>query len=264
MSLSSLPTELRLHIWQLAYFSQAPRLVELRTLPHNNAHDETILCPRYSPSPSPTIVNICQEARKEALYHARKAGHIVRLHHGPLNLTPSQCPCTAEFFFRFKTDILYILLDDRHVAHFDDSPENGLLPHFLRATGCDGSRLHNIAITSVIRHGLYDGSVMNTLRGFPDIHRIYMVVPEDVHKEMFVSAASKIMTVYKFDRYLRKGQMASVEATFARVVKGNLEVVPLETWRTWSELGSDWSLKSYLDSDLLDMVEMVGGRSVIR
>jgi hypothetical protein len=250
MSLSCLPTELRLHIWQLAYFNLPPRLVELRTLPHDKAHDETILCPRYSPSPPPTVVNTCREARKEALFQARKAGHLVRLHHGPLSLAPEQVSFTPEIYFRFETDTLYIPLEDRHVAHFDDSPENGLLPHFLRATGCDASKLRNIALTSVIKSGYRDGSMSNTLRNFPNIQCIYMIVHDDVQKALVVRAARRIMTMYRFDRKLQTGKSAYVEANFARVVRGDLQLVPLETWCSWSDLAGDWSLRSHLEWDI--------------
>jgi uncharacterized protein (DUF952 family) len=250
MSLSCLPTELRLQIWQLAYFSQPPRLVELRTLPHDNAHDENTFCPRYSPSPPPIVVNTCREARKEALRQARKDGHIVRLHHGPRGIAPEQAESTAEFYFRFETDILYLPLEGRRVQHFDDSPENGLLPHFYKALGCDAMSLRNIAITSIIKSGYRDGSLSNTLRSFPNIQRIYMIVPDEVQKALFVRAARRIMTMYRFDRKLQTGKSAYVEANFARVVGSELQLVPLKTWVTWSDLGGDWGLRSYLECEI--------------
>jgi hypothetical protein len=142
-----LPTEIRLQIWSLAYFSEPPRLVALRTKPHDENHsEENTFCPRYSPSPAPAVVNICHEARAEARRQARTAGHIVRLHvrcQGSL-----RTECIEEFYFRFEIDISY-LPPDSHLAHFDDSAEVGILPHFRRAVDYDATVLQNMAITRV-------------------------------------------------------------------------------------------------------------------
>jgi hypothetical protein len=243
MSLFNLPEELRLEIWALAYFSEPPRLVCLRTRPHDESHKENMFCPRYSPTPRPTVVNICGEARAEAHYQARRAGHLVRLNHGPLFLAP-----TEEFYFRFETDILYLPLDDKHVKHFDDSPEVGLLRHFRRAVDCDTSPLRNIAITKVISSGYYDGSLMNCLREFPDVSRLVMMVPEDVwedaaQKSMFVRAARRILRMYEFDIKLQShvGRIARVNVEFAMLVRGELAYVPKEIWKDWSDVGYELS-----------------------
>jgi hypothetical protein len=247
MSMFSLPKELRLNIWALTYFSQPPRLVSLRTRPH----DEKTFCPRYSPTPPPTVVNICREARAEAHYQARKAGHLVRLDHGPLFVTS-----TEEFFFRFKTDILYLHLDEDHVKHFDDSPEVGLLRHFRHAVDCDTAPLQNVAITKVISSGYYDGSLMNCLREFPEISRLVMMVPEDVwqddaQKSMFVRAALRILRMYEFDIRLQShtGRSAQVNVDFATLVKGELAYVPKSIWRDWSDAGWELSQRPVRSDD---------------
>jgi hypothetical protein len=105
MSISVLPKELRLMVWALAYFNEPPRLVALETKPHDEDHDEYHFCPRYSPSPAPTVVNICQESRAEARYQAIKAGHIVEL--------PTGVPGhnSDKFYFRIDTDILLLQLE---------------------------------------------------------------------------------------------------------------------------------------------------------
>lgn len=255
VSLSCLPKELRLYIWQLTYLFQPPRLVELRTRSHDGEHGEDTFCPRYSPSLAPTVINICHEARTEAHYQARKAGHIVRLHHDPISVASEQVEYTAEFYFRFETDILYLPLEDRDVKHFDDSPENGLLPHFRRATDCDASLLRKIAITSVIKSGYHDGSISNSLRDFPNISHIYMIVPDDVvesqsQRPLFVRAARRVLTMYLFDKEMHTQKYASVDADFARIVKGKIEIVPKGVWRSWSELGIDWVRKNDLKLEI--------------
>jgi hypothetical protein len=257
MSFSSLPKELRLYIWQLAYHSQPPRLVELRTEPHNGTHNESIFCPRYSPSLPPTVFNICQEARTEAHYRARKAGHIVRLHNGPLFVIPHEpARCTRDIYFRFEADILYVPLEDKRVKHFDDSPENGLLPHFRRAPDCDASSLRNVAITRVIEAGHRDGSLTNTLKEFPNLSCIYMVVPNNVwwhqgQRTLFVHAAQRIMMMYRCDKHMQLGKFTFTNAEFARLHNGKLEVVPRDTWKDWSELGNDWLLQRDWSMELM-------------
>jgi hypothetical protein len=230
MSLFCLPKEVRLAIWSLVYFSQSPRLVALRTKPHDENHDEQTFCPRYSPTPAPTVVNICQEARAEAHYQALKAGHIVRLNCEPLFVA------SDEFYFRFETDILYLPLEDEHVQHFDDSPDVGFLCHFR--TGCDASLLQNIAVTQVVSSGYYDGSLSNCLRDFPNISRMIMVNPRktweiEPQKELFVRAACRIVRLYSIDiltqsPYLRTATRLEMEtATFSG---GELTLVPKEMW----------------------------------
>jgi hypothetical protein len=249
MSLSSLPKEIRLQIWSLVYFAQSPRLVALRTKSHDEAHDENIFCPRYSPTPAPIAVNVCHESRDEAYYQARKAGHIIRLHQGRLFGVALDKPgrFTEEFYFRFETDILYLPLEDSRVKHFDDSPENGLLRHFRFSVDCDATLLRNIAVTQVIKSGYRDGSLSNTLQDFPHLARIVMIVHDDVQrnqsqKSVFVHAAHRIMTMYKFDMRKQLGdnaKLAPVDVDFATIVKDKLEVVPKEIWKDWSDLGVD-------------------------
>tara|TARA_R110002003_G_scaffold70_28_gene6569 strand:- start:2078 stop:2881 length:804 start_codon:yes stop_codon:yes gene_type:complete len=244
MSISLLPKELRLQIWTLAYFAEPPRLVTVRTKPHDEDHDERSLCPRYSPSPAPTVVNVCHEARAEAYYQARKAGHIVCLRYGPLDIPSREhLRFTEEFYFRFETDILHLRLEDEDedVQHLDDSPEVGLLPHFRLAMDCDASLLRNIAITKVIWSGYRDGSLSNTLRMFPHISHMIMMVPEEVleqksQKPIFVRAVRRIVTLYKIDMRRQSGDLDGtipVDVDFATLTAGKLAIVPRQTWRRW-------------------------------
>jgi hypothetical protein len=247
MSLSCLPKEIRLQIWSLLYFSQPPRLVALRTMPHDQAHDEQTFCPRYSPTPAPTAVDICHESRAEACYQAHKAGHIVQLHQGQLGAASSGLArFTEEFYFRFETDILYLPLEDVHVKHFDDSPEVGLLRHFRCSLNCDATLLRNIAITQVIKSGYRDGSLSNTLQEFPHLSQVVMVVPDDVQrsrsqKSLFVHATYRIMTMYRFDLGNQLGdnaKLAPIDVEFAVITKGKLKLVPKDIWKDWSDLGA--------------------------
>lgn len=248
MSFSCLPKELRLEIWTLAYFAQPPRLVALRTAPHDENHDETSFCPRYSPSPASAIANVCHEARSEALHQARRAGHLAHLRIGPITSQSCTRADFTEVFFRFETDILYLPLDDKHVKHFDDSPDNGLLQHFRMANNVDASKLRTIAITQVIFFGYDDGSLSNCLQQFPDISRIIMMVPDDVQKDakrqpLFVRAARRIVSLYQFD--LRRlyervdgnnWSIDLIDVDFAFFKEGWLEIIPKQTWKDWSTL----------------------------
>ncbi|RYG68933.1 hypothetical protein EON64_03985, partial [archaeon] len=68
--------------------------------------------------------------------------------------------------------------DDFQLKHFDDSPEVGLLRHFRNAVDCDPSLLRTVAVTQVVPSGYHDGSLTNTLRDFPNITRMIMMIPE--------------------------------------------------------------------------------------
>ncbi|KAF1944827.1 hypothetical protein EJ02DRAFT_452163 [Clathrospora elynae] len=246
-SLLILPKEIRLQIWSHAYFSQPPRLVALETLPHNEEHPGHTFCPRYSPSPAPTVVNLCHESRAEARYQALKAGHIVQLPH-PLG-GPNPGP---DLYFRFSTDILFIPLLGPRLGHYDSSPDSGLLAHFHTAIASNPTLLRSIAITKVIQSGFRDGSLSNVLREFPNISRIVMMLTEDVEnsdreKELFVRAAARIVRMYKIDLMSRargKGETFRphlFDVEFARLRGGTLDIVSKEIWKEWSDGGDEWA-----------------------
>jgi hypothetical protein len=246
MSISVLPKELRLMVWALAYFNEPLRLVALETKPHDEDHDEYHFCPRYSPSPAPTVVNICQESRAEARYQAIKAGHIVEL--------PTGVPGhnSDKFYFRIDTDILLLQLEGPRVRHFDDSPEVGLLAGFSAATGYDSKSLRTVAMTKVILNGFRDGSLSNVLRDFRKISRMVMMLTEDVwnndlEKELFVRAAARIVRMYKLDLMNHASNMGRTfrahpfDVDFARLRHGALDIVPKDIWKEWSDGGDEWA-----------------------
>ncbi|KAH7383316.1 hypothetical protein BKA66DRAFT_93762 [Pyrenochaeta sp. MPI-SDFR-AT-0127] len=247
MSIFDLPKEIRLHIWTHVYFSQAPRLVTLATSPHDENHTEDTFCPRYSPTPAPTAVNICHESRAEAHYQAIKAGHIVKLPY------EHESTCSQEFYFRFDTDILYLQLAGARIKHFDDSPEIGLLAHFRHATGCAPASLQKIAITKVLLYGQFDGSVSNVLREFPSISHMIMMVPESIRdnspeKTAFVHAARRIVMMYRFDLEHRAGNIGEQFNPYPFLVdfatlgsENELRIVPRKIWREWSVEGDGWA-----------------------
>lgn len=105
--IGKLPTEIRLLIWRMCYEDQPPRLVELRTNEHPNCDDHEAWCPRHSPSPAPTVVNICREARDEARKMAREAGHLLRTFVDPLH--PS-----VDIYFNFEKDTLFVANEKEH------------------------------------------------------------------------------------------------------------------------------------------------------
>lgn len=246
MSIFNLPKEIRLQIWSHVYLDESPRLVTLRSKPHDDQHAEDVFCPRYSPTPAPTVVNICQEARAEAVYQARRANHLIHLP-SPLD------PVPQEFYFRLGTDILFIDLEHGINKHFDDSPDAGLLAHFLEADGCDATLLKKIVITQVVRVAFVDGALSNCLRDFSNIEHLIMVIdPKNIHtsqeKERFVLAARRIVTQYRLDMRIRakaRGEVyvhgeRSLDLDFA-IRKGRaLKMLDKSVWEGWGELEREW------------------------
>jgi hypothetical protein len=246
MSIFNLPKELRLQIWSLSYLSHPPRLVTLRTLPHNEHHPESTFCLRYSPTPAPTVINVCREARAEAEYEARRRGELI-------NLPSPLAVCTApQFYFRLDTDILFIDLESG-AKHFDDSPDCGLLAHFLDAKGCDASQLKKIAITQIVRVAFIDGALSNCLRDFPCIENLILVLgPGDMRtvqeKERFVLAARRIVVQYRLDMRIRakaRGEVyvhdeTGLDLDFALRKGTGIEVLDKSVWEDWGDLQKGW------------------------
>jgi hypothetical protein len=241
MSFNLLPKELRLQIWAAAYFTQPPRFVSLRTRPHDETHDEATFCPRYSPTPSPTISYVCRESRAEAQYQAQKAGHVVQL---PSPLAPPP----REFIFRFGVDVL--LVDFTQEAHFDDSPESGFLVHFRQAHGCDPTALTAVAITKV-HTTKTDGSICNCIRDFPRLSRLVFVAsPPDLAsvaaKADFVRTAANVAGMYEFDMLVHYpdrhwalskdsvGLETVLDVDFAVQKAGEIILLPAEEWHSWA------------------------------
>lgn len=218
----------------------------LRTASHNENHAEDIFCPRYSPTPSPIVVNICQEARAEGAFQARRAGHLIRL---PSPLDP-RC---IEFYFRLDTDILFIELEHGNSKHYDDSPDCGLLAHFAEATGCDSTLLKKIAITQVVRVAFIDGALSNCLRDFPNIEHLVMAVEyKDMRsvqeRNRFALAARHIVTQYRLDMRIRaktRGDVyvhgeQSLDLDLAARQGRGLRLLEKEVWSEWGGLEKEW------------------------
>ncbi|KAJ8115425.1 hypothetical protein OPT61_g2926 [Boeremia exigua] len=246
MSIFKLPKEIRLQIWSLLYFDEPPRLVTLRSKPHDDQHAEDIFCPRYSPTPAPAVVNICHEARAEVEHQARRSKSLIHLP-SPLDQKP------AEFYFRHETDLLFIDLETGMNKHFDDSPDAGLLAHFLEAAGCDATLLRKIVITQVVRVAFVDGALSNCLRDFPNIEHLVMVVdPKDMRstqeKERFALAARRIVTQYRLDMRIRakvRGEVyvhgqRNLDLDFAMRKGKSLDVLDKNIWNGWGDLEPNW------------------------
>jgi hypothetical protein len=95
---SKLCLDVRLIIWRELYYLQSPRIVEVRTQEHSDCSNHESWCPRYSPSPSPTVVNVCHEAREEAQNVAQKAGHLLF----------TTGPDSPAIYFNPEIDTLYV------------------------------------------------------------------------------------------------------------------------------------------------------------
>lgn len=89
VSIPKLNYDIRAMVWTLSYKAEPPRIVEIRTKKHQRCEEhKEHWCPRYSPSPAPAVVNICQEARLEAQKIASNSGHLFLFGHQPSASSP--------------------------------------------------------------------------------------------------------------------------------------------------------------------------------
>ncbi|XPS92131.1 hypothetical protein M3J09_001537 [Ascochyta lentis] len=246
MSIFILPKEIRLQIWSLVYFNEPPRFVTLITESHDEHHTEDVFCPRFSPTAPPVVVNVCRESRLEAEFQALRTCHVIHL---PSPLDP-KC---LDFYFRIDTDVLFIDLEHGINKHFDDSPDCGLLPHFLEAAGCDTSLLKKVAITQIVRVAFVDGALSNCLRDFPNIEQLIMVVDakdmrSSQERERFVLAARRIVTQYRLDMRIRvkaRGEVyvhseRSLDLDLAVRNGRGLQILEKSIWEGWGDLKKGW------------------------
>ncbi|OAL52346.1 hypothetical protein IQ07DRAFT_368806 [Pyrenochaeta sp. DS3sAY3a] len=246
MSMSKLPKEIRLQIWTLAYFSQAPRLVAIETHQHDEFHSKDTFCPRYSPTPAPTVFNICQESRAEAHFQALKAGHVVRL---PYAASPD---FFSDFYFRWDVDILFLSTTGPRVGHLDDSFEVGLLAHFREASAGTptATALRNVSITDPDWTSYRYGG----LSDFPNIARVIMMVDRGcldgdvLQRTRAVGAAKRTVLMYRYALTM-EAKKRGVEYKAPPFVldfailgtAGELQIIPREEWREWGNTGDEWA-----------------------
>jgi hypothetical protein len=89
--------ELRLKIWDFCFALQEPRLVEVRTQPHD-CDQHKGFCPRISACRIPVLVHVCSEARMVAHEQAGRADHLC--------FSTSLAP--PNVFFNPEIDRLYL------------------------------------------------------------------------------------------------------------------------------------------------------------
>lgn len=250
MSMSNLPKEIRLQIWTLAYFSQPPRLVAIETHQHDKSHSSDTFCPRYSPTPAPTVFNICQESRAEAHFQALKAGHVVRL---PYAAGPG---FFSDFYFRWDVDVLSVKTWGERIGHLDNNPQVGLLAHLREASAGTptATALRNVDITT-FTWGSYRNDCFSD---FPNIARMIMMVDrrclngDALQKTKVVDAAKWVLTSYRLDLVMaavKRGVQYKARPfalDFAMLgTEGELQVIPREEWREWSNAGDAWVTLDY-------------------
>ncbi|CAI6318115.1 unnamed protein product [Periconia digitata] len=99
-SIFFLPKDIRLQIWALAYHNEEPRTVALSTDPHRLP----------SPSPAPTMYNLCHESREETRFQASLSNSLISLQQpNPNTNTNSSSPLPhLEVVFRYGVDRLLI------------------------------------------------------------------------------------------------------------------------------------------------------------
>lgn len=247
-SFTQLPKEIRLQIWTLAYFSQSPRLVTFRTKPHDENHNTDTFCPRFSPSHAPTVMNICHEARAEAIHKAKQAAHIVQLPVGSIDGPDPEV--TEPFYFRFETDILYLPFDDPRPGHHDEEVRNGLPEHFKRVLGTNArALLRTVAITESGWSTSRNKTLFRSLCGFPSLSRIIIIISTGtrdapVKRSAFVFMARNFVALYKMrsdqDTLEQVVQKERVDFEFATVDKGVMDIIPMSEWRDWSPIAERW------------------------
>lgn len=117
MSLFSLPKELRLCLWSLVYWREAPHAVAFtekpidKSGPRNAFHICT--CPLYSPSSAPLADNICQESRAEVQHQAQKSKQFVVV---PFEHHAFEDSNGDPFLFHFDIDILHYWVKDTSLS----------------------------------------------------------------------------------------------------------------------------------------------------
>jgi 2EXR family len=152
--------ELRLIIWHLIYDLQMPRLVEVQTAPHENCNSHRGFCPRFSPSPSPIIVNICQESRRVAFEIATTSNHL-------FFSTPSSPP----IFFNPEIDTLYVP-DEK--STWIRGPD-GILTQLKAELGPNSIR---VLAADLNPYGMQEGSMKADMKEFVGLREYILVVPE--------------------------------------------------------------------------------------
>jgi len=192
-----LDLEIRFMIWRLAYTLQGPRIVEVRTKKHNDCGNHQGWCPRYSPSPAPTIVNVCSEAREEVRKMAQRAGHL-------LFATASDSP---SIYFNPAIDTLYVPNEKEYWIR-DWGPE-GILTQFKKEHQPEILRLLAIGLDPVER-GTSTRSLESDLDDFQQLEEIIFVVRK-LEKKIFdrIQALDNLLRFLKAMEARRAQQRAS-------------------------------------------------------
>ncbi|KUJ16447.1 uncharacterized protein LY89DRAFT_782699 [Mollisia scopiformis] len=183
-SWTALHVEIRLMIWRLAYAAQTPRLVEVQTLQHNHYDYPHAWYPRYSPSPPPTIVNVCREARDEARREAQKANHLLF----------ATTPDAFDIYFNPAIDTLYVPNDKTYWIR-DWGPE-GVLTQFKKHHQPELLRFLAIELDPLSRATTHH-TLRTDLKGFTSLEDIVFVVKEP-STEIFgwVEGLSRALRIY--------------------------------------------------------------------
>jgi hypothetical protein len=170
LDVPKLNLDVRLLIWQVLYAIEDSRIVEVRTLDHNDCWDHGPWCPIYSPSPAPLVANICMESRQKALKVAKKAGHLLLL-----NVQPD----FPVIYFNPSIDILSVL--DPYFDGWFDTPCN--IVRQLSKTWVS-EKLVKVALHHDI---LLERNVHDRFSAFQNLRELIVVVtPKATH---FIDAA---------------------------------------------------------------------------
>jgi hypothetical protein len=138
--------------------------VEARTAKHDHYHDHP-RCPRYSPSPPPSVVNVCREARYEARMIAEQAGHLIF----------GSVSDAADIHFNPAMDTLYVPNEKEYWIR-DWSPE-GILTQFKSNHQPDRLRFLAIGLDPLTR-GTSPYSLQSDMMDFQKLEEIIFIVKE--------------------------------------------------------------------------------------
>lgn len=176
---AGLDLDIRLMIWELAYLLQDPRVVEVRTAKHDHYSGYHDWCPRYSPSPPPTIVNVCGEARAVARRIAQGRGHLLF----------ATTPDAPDIYFNPAIDTLYVPNEKDYWIR-DWGPE-GVLTQFKKEHQPGSLRVLAIGLDPVSR-GTTPNSLESDLDDFRALkHLIFVVEQPDKDVLHWVSALDR-------------------------------------------------------------------------
>ncbi|KAK0101169.1 hypothetical protein ONS95_012850 [Cadophora gregata] len=219
---TSLSLELRQAIWELVYTTQDARVVEVSTAEHSHHSQEHDWCPRFSPSPRPTMVNICHEARCIAHDVAQRAGHLI--------FQGTQDTYASDIYFNPEIDTLFVRNDKYYWIR--DWGSEGILTQMWKMHDPDRLRFLAIELEPLTR-ATTPWSLHIDLFYFPQVEEIMFVVKQESEEAQerlrFLNRERRHLVQDGSSGYTRPRPKVSQDLgdfKLARIRRGALEYLP--------------------------------------